>query len=381
MDLQASGYMMNTKSEKRVIIVVTNDLQTDQRVHKVALSLQKTGFEPCLLGVLRPKSLPIQREYRVRRLFLFFQSSFLFYAEYNIRLFFLLLFSRFDIVLSNDIDTLPASFFAAKIRRKAIVFDAHELFPEVPELVGRPFVKKVWESIESLILPHIQYAYTVCQPIADIYRNKFKINMRVVRNAPMKSSMPVLTKKPYDFDGKKMILYQGAVNVGRGIEWVIDAMPYLDNVVYCIAGTGDIYDEIKFKIDTMGLNDRVILLGRIPFEELYKYTFSADLGLCLLENRGLNYYYSLPNRVFDFALANVPILATDFPEIRNVVEKYKLGVLVSNYSPQFLAQEIVKILDNSTAFTGKDNIFAFVKDELCWENEERTLQDVFSTLR
>jgi glycosyltransferase involved in cell wall biosynthesis len=372
---------MENIGKKRVVwVVVTNDLVTDQRVNKVSLTLQKVGFEPRLLGIMSRKNTSIQRGYPVHRMKMLFHKSFFFYAEYNIRLFFKLLFSKFDVVLANDTDTLVGAYLAARFRRKPIVFDAHELFPEVPELVGRPFVKRIWELIEQLIIPRIKYGYTVCQPIADIYREKFNIEMGVVRNAPMLTLMPHLDEKPYDFGGKKMILYQGAVNVGRGIEWVIDAMPYLDNVVYCIAGSGDVFEEIEAKIERMNLQDRVILLGRIPMEELYRYTVSADLGLCLLENRGLNYYYSLPNRIFDFALAGVPILATDFPEIRNVVESYHLGALTSSSEPVDLAREIMKILNESEHLIRKNDIFAQQREQLSWENEEKVIFDLFNKL-
>lgn len=363
---------------KKVWVVVTNDLQTDQRVNKVCLSLMNAGFQPTLLGVLHSNSLPVSRPYRTQRMRMIFKKTFFFYAEYNLRIFFKLIFSKFDMVLANDTDTLLASFLASRIRRKTIVFDAHELYTEVPELVNRPFVKRFWQSIEDLVLPHIRYAYTVCKPIADIYHNRYGIDMQIVRNAPMRTNFPEQNTKTIHFEGKKMILYQGAVNIGRGIEWVIDAMPLLDDVVFCIAGDGDSMEEIRAQIIRKNVADRVILLGRIPLEKLYYYTVSADLGLCLLENMGLNYYYSLPNRIFDFAQAGVPVLATDFPEIRNVVEKYHLGDLVSDYRPEYLADCIVKILNDDTYLSKKDDIFANARRELCWEREEENLLTIFS---
>ncbi|MDD2799098.1 MAG: glycosyltransferase [Bacteroidales bacterium] len=365
---------------KRVWVAVTNDLHTDQRVNKVCLSLQNAGFEPILIGVLRSNSSKLERGYATRRMRIVFQKTFLFYAEYNIRLFFKLLFSKFDIVIANDTDTLLATFCASKLRGKTIVFDAHELFTEVPELVGRPFVKRIWQCIEDAILPHIKYAYTVCQPIAEIYKKKNGINMQVVRNAPFRSDDTVNQVPRLTFSGKKMILYQGAINIGRGIEWIIDAMPFIDNAVFCIAGDGDIVPEIKHKIVEMKLQEKVILLGKIPLEELQEYTYSANLGVCLLENRGLNYYYSLPNRVFDFAQAGIPILATDFPEIRNVVAKYQIGELINEYEPKYLAQIIEKMLDSWHIDSQKQTIFAKAKQDLCWEKEELVLLSLFSQI-
>jgi len=366
--------------KKRVYIAVTNDLQTDQRVHKVCQTLLNAGYEPRLIGILKSNSKPLSRPYRVERFPMIFSRSCLFYAEYNIRLFFYLLASKADIILANDTDTLLAAYCAASLRRKPIVFDAHELYTEVPELVNRKVVKKIWQSIENLILPHIKYAYTVCQPIADIYKRRNGIQMSVVRNAPFLQKPCPESKKTLSFPGKKILLYQGAINVGRGIEWVIDAMPHIPNAVFCIAGDGDILEQIRQQISDKKLEDKVVLLGRISLEELHKYTCSADLGISLLENRGLNYYYSLPNRIFDFVQAGVPVLATDFPEIRSIVEQYKIGVLTTDYSPENLASTIQSTLDYWENKADKHQIFDRAKKELCWENEEKTILNLFNKI-
>ncbi|MDP4271321.1 MAG: glycosyltransferase [Bacteroidota bacterium] len=368
-------------SKKIIKVVVTNDLHTDQRVHKVCFSLLKHGFEPQLTGIFRPFSQPIKRIYHTERFEMRFQKTALFYAEYNIKLFFKLLFGKFDIILSNDTDTLPAAFLAARLKKKPIVFDAHELFTEVPELVHRPVIKRVWKSFEDVILPKIKYAYTVCQPIADIYNKRYGLKMGVVRNAPLTRNSSIKTPKRFTFEGKKMLLYQGAVNVGRGLEWVIDAMPYLNNVVFCIAGDGDITQEITDRILRLGLQDKVLMMGKIPFEELYNYTISADLGISLLENRGLNYYYSLPNRIFDFVQAQVPVLATDFPEIRNVVEAYQIGTLIDHYEPQYLAGVIQNMLSEWENKPDKKAIFEKAQADLCWEKDEETLIGIFNSIQ
>lgn len=365
--------------KRQIWVAVTNDLVTDQRVNKVCLSLEKAGYVPHLIGVEHYHSTDVKRSYATYRMKMIFSKTALFYAEYNVRLFLKLLFTKFDLVVSNDTDTVLACFLAAKLRRKPIVFDAHELYPEVPELAHRPMVKKTWELIERLTLKQIKRGYTVCQPIADIYQRKYNIEMKVVRNAPMSN-----VAKPVDnylsFTGKKMILYQGAVNIGRGIEWMIDAMPLLDDIVFCIAGDGDICQELKNRVNQQGLHDRVFFLGKIPFEELSSYTQLAQLGISLLENRGLNYYYSLPNRIFDFVHADVPVLATDFPEIRSVVEGYGIGRVIDNHTPEYIATTIREMLNEWESKSNKQEIFDKAKRELCWENEEKTLLSVYQQL-
>ncbi|MDR3219550.1 MAG: glycosyltransferase [Dysgonamonadaceae bacterium] len=359
----------------RITVSVTNDLVTDQRVHKVCTTLSQNGYDVKLVGRRFKDSKPLLRSYQTFRMRLLFNRSAFFYAEYNIRLFFYLLFAKTDIYLSNDTDTLPANYLAAKIRHKPMVFDAHEMFPEVPEVTGRKFVKAIWTSIEDRIFPQLKNTYTVCRSIADIYNRKYGINMQVVRNIPPAGQARYTSRFPEEkAQEKKMILYQGAVNLGRGIESMIDAMPYLDDCLFYVVGDGDVLTELKEKVKRMNLNDKVIFTGRIPFEKLPDYTACADVGINLLENKGLNYYYSLPNRIFDYIRQNIPILACDFPEVRNIVAQYGIGILTDNYEPQNLAFLVEKLIAEGKNTAG----FEAANADLTWENESQTLLKIMA---
>jgi glycosyltransferase involved in cell wall biosynthesis len=242
------------------------------------------------------------------------------------------------------------------------------MFPEVPEVVDRKFLRLFWTKIEDWIFPRLKYSYTVCQSIATVYNNKYHLNMQVVRNIPFAGQLPV-SQPPFDAKGKKILLYQGAVNVGRGIEWIIDAMPYLNDFIFYVVGDGDITGKLKDKVNNLNLNDRVVFTGRVPFEKLSAYTECADIGVNLLENRGLNYYYSLPNRIFDYIRKNVPVLASDFPEVRNIVAHYNIGKLVDNTDPLFLANAVKQLIAQGKNDAG----FSAANAELTWENESKTL--------
>jgi glycosyltransferase involved in cell wall biosynthesis len=360
---------------KRILIAVSNDLVTDQRVLKVSSSLSNHGYAVFLMGRKRKNTLNSRIAFPHKRFRLLFNQSFLFYAELNIRLFFYLLFSKADIFYANDTDTLPACFLASKIRKKPLIFDAHELFPEIPEIQDRPFVKKFWTKIEDCIFPHLNTSFTVCESIADYYQKKYSINMQVIRNVPHLSESS--TDKQINIPNKKIILYQGAVNMGRGLEWVIDAMPYVENAVLYIIGDGDLLTELKQKVKMLDLESKVIFHGKVSGEELQSYTPSGDIGLCLLENKGLSYYYSLPNRVFAYLHAHVPILASPFPEIVQIVKKHRTGILTDDYEPQELAKTIRDMLDHPMDTAHFDE----VRKLYCWEHEEKILLKAVNSIR
>lgn len=365
---------------KRVVVSVTNDLVTDNRVHKVCTSLSSFGFEILLVGRKLINSETICRIYPTKRFRLIFNKGPLFYAEYNFRLFFFLLFVRVDIMLSNDLDTLYANYLASKFRNKKLVYDSHEYFTEVPELIGRKRTQNIWKKIERRIVPKIKNAYTVCESLANIYNEKYKVSFKVVRNVPLKIVESFSTIDLAILNSKKVILYQGALNIGRGIEKMISAMKYLENSVFVIIGSGDITENLKLLVEKEGVAGKVIFLGRIPFEKLSAYTKLADIGISLEENRGLNYYYSLPNKIFDYIQAGVPVIVSDFPEMKRIIEDYKVGICISENDPEKLAVIIKEILtDEFLQKEWKCNLFKAAED-LCWEKEEKILKKIYEEI-
>ena len=319
--------------------------------------------------------------YATCRMRLLFRRTAFFYAEYNLRLFLLLLFSRADCFYANDTDTLLASTLAARLRRKPLLFAAHELFPDVPELQGRPRVQAVWRWVERRCLPHVSGAFTVCQSVADEYRSRYGIEMTVVRNVP---DTPPAINTSHEVTCPRTLLYQGAVNIGRGVKELIDVLQLLPDCRLVVAGDGDCLADERKHAANVPWGDRVQFLGRVEPDRLHALTSQADLGLCLLQDLGLNYRYSLPNRIADFANAGVPILATDFPEIRRVLERYGTGSLTGplpndpsgdNYSQylESLARDIRQALQYWDTLPADERTRRFTKagEELNWQHEKQ----------
>ena len=368
---------MKKRAKKRIIVSVTNDLVSDNRVHKVCTSLVKMGFKVLLVGRKLPKSLPLkERACQTKRFRLLFIKGPLFYACFNFRLFLFLLFAKFDVLLSNDLDTLPANYLASKLKNKPLVYDSHEYFTEVPELVNRRRVQKIWEWLEKQMLPKLKYAYTVCDSIAEVYRQKYGTPFRVVRNFPMANqSKPALPLKPER--NEKTVLYQGAINVHRGLEQAILAMKYLNNVRFVIAGDGDIKVQLEQLVQQEKLENKVKFLGRMPINELAKITPTADLGLSIEEDVGLNYRFALPNKLFDYIQAEVPVLVTNLPEMAAIVNRYQIGEITGSLEPEKLAAKInLALFDEAKRQKWKDNLKVAAGD-LTWENEEKRLMEIY----
>ncbi|MFO7617483.1 MAG: glycosyltransferase family 4 protein [Bacteroidales bacterium] len=359
---------------KRVILAVTNDLVGDQRVHKVAMSLLKLGHHPVLVGRKLPYSEAVDRPYTCFRLRLPFRSGPLFYACYNFRLLLYLLLVKADIFLANDLDTLPAIFLAGRLRRKRIVYDTHEYFTEVPELVNRPVIRWFWRCIERRIFPRLRVVYTVNDSIAEIYKGLYGVEVKAFPNLPaINRGEPAAGRLPESFAGHPLILYQGAVNVGRGLAEMIRAMVHLPGCRLLVVGSGDILEDLKFMTSRMELSDRIFFAGRVPFNDLAWYTRQAVIGISLEQDIGLNYHFALPNKLFDYLHAGLPVLASDLPESGALVRRVDFGIVVDRFDPEYLAETILGMVnDPDRLAVWRSNALRAAPDYV-WENQEERL--------
>ncbi len=367
---------------RRVIISVVSDLVTDQRVHRTAMALHSKGLKVKLVGRKMRKSLEMpNRPYDFKRFKLGFESGPLFYAFYNIRLFFYLLFNKADVLVTNDLDTLLPNFIVSKLKGSMLFYDSHEYFTEVPELVSRPRIQGFWLAIERYIFPKLRNVFTVNDSIASIYNSKYNVDVKVIRNMPFRSQMKAspLSRKQFGLPSdKKIFLFQGAgINVDRGAEEAIEAISGVENAVLLFIGGGDVIDDMKRNVELLNLQEKVFFLPKQPMEVLYKYTSLADFGLSLDKDSNLNYKYSLPNKLFDYIQAQLPVLASDLPEVRKIVDQYAIGKITPSLSIDDLRNAMKSMVSNESQLAlWKENL-KFAASELCWENEEKKLLAIF----
>ncbi|MDF1575241.1 MAG: glycosyltransferase [Bacteroidales bacterium] len=355
---------------KRAYISVINDLATDQRISRVAKLLAGQGFEVTCIGRRLPQSPDLLHSpFRLRRYRMLFTGGPLLYTFFNLRLLITLLLARKpELLVSNDLDTLPANFIVSRIRRVPLIYDSHELFTQVPELIQRKRVQSIWKWIERMMLPKLRYAVTVNYSIATIYRRLYGTRFRVVRNVPERLKHTPLQK----IKGKQRqrIIYQGSLNVGRGLELMIDAMQYLDHVLFLVVGSGDIENILMQRVAQKQLGDRVEFRGRVAPEDLLLLTCQSDLGISLEEDLGLSYRYSLPNKLFDYIQCGIPVLCSALPEMSRIVDSYGIGITTKERDPEKLAAIIRYMLIERSGGAWKEALQIAASD-LCWENESK----------
>ncbi len=356
---------------QKIILTVTNDLSYDQRMIRIASSLTKGGYQVLLVGRQRPQSIAlVEQIFQQKRLKCWFDKGKLFYIEYNIRLFLFLFFTKYNAVCSIDLDTILAGYYNSKIKRKICIYDAHEYFTELPEVVLRPKTKAVWEWVAQQTIPNIKYAYTVCQSLQKVFAEKYQTPFEVVRNVPFEQKQPT---KYLPLQSPIVLLYQGALNDGRGLEESIKAMQYLDNCELWLAGEGDLSAELRALSQELNLSSKVVFLGYILPQELANITPQCHIGINLLQNKGLNYYYSLANKFFDYIQAGKPSLNMNFPEYAHLIQKHKVGLLLDNLEPETIVKAVQKLQNKPKFYQQLQTNCQAAAKEFVWEKEQKKL--------
>lgn len=362
---------------QKIILTVTNDLAYDQRMQRICGSLSRGGYVVCLVGRKRKSSQELLvADFQQIRLQCYWEHGKLFYLEFNIRLFFFLLSQSFDTLCAVDLDTILPCWAVARLKRKKCVYDAHEYFTEVPEVVDRPLVKGIWEIVARFAIPRMDLCYTVGPQLGNLLSARYHCSFHVIRNLPFASSgEPSLVAQD-----PKIILYQGALNEGRGLEQAITAMQAVRDAELWLVGEGDLSAELRQLSMHLKVMDRVKFLGLVRPHELKAITCRAYIGLNLLENKGLSYYYSLANKAFDYIQAGIPSIQMNFPEYQDLHTLYGFFVLVNTPSSSEIIRAIRQLLDDEIFYTHLQNNCLTARAMLTWEKEEPKLLALYRQL-
>ncbi|MBX2930539.1 MAG: glycosyltransferase [Chitinophagaceae bacterium] len=338
-------------------------------MQRICTSLSKQGYVVTLIGRKLKTSKPLPLfNFSTKRLFCWFHKGILFYIEYNIRLFIYLLWHRFDAYCAIDLDTIIPNYFASIIKGRKRVYDAHELFTEQKEIITRPFIHSVWLSIEKYFVPRFKQGYTVNNFIKEELNRRYKVQYEIIRNIPIKKEYHTTANTQQE----KFIIYQGAVNEGRSFETLIPAMRYIDcRLIIC--GKGNFFEQTKQLITQYNVQDKVILKGYVSPSALDKLTPTALFGLTLFEKTGLNQFYSLANRFFDYMMAGIPQICVGYPEYKTINDKYQIALLVNDTDETTLVQAINKLLNDTTLYQQIKNNCLQARETLNWEMEEEKL--------
>ena len=368
-----------------IAMLVLNNITYDTRVHKEAVSLSRAGYSVTVIGLLDNAS-PSREErngYSILRLKI---RSFkgnpntltqLFrFLEFNLLAVMCILSLHPQVCHAHAIQALPACWLAAIISRCSLIYDSHEFEQgqdfsagsRVPHLM-----QSLWAWPEKLFIHSADKVLTISESLADALVRTYRIEKPlVIMNCPERSiSDSHIFNDKHHVEippGWPVILYQGILSPGRGLLELIQSADYLNDLVLLFVGDGILFHELQRAAQSIVTNVRCTFTGKIAMEELPSLTKQANIGVILTQNTCRNHFYSLPNKLFEYLHAGLPVVGSNLPEIVHIIEENKVGVIVNPQNPQDIATGIKQLLDNNVYNEAKQNTVK-VAEIYNWEKE------------
>jgi len=373
-------------SQGRIAVLVSNDLEFDQRVRKTCTTLQNAGWEPVLIGrrMRRGDASSIDRPYASQRMWLGIPAGPLFYLLLQWGLMRTLRRLAREggckAVWANDLDTLGPAIWAARKWGWFMAYDSHEWFTEAEGLKGKPLRKAIWRAWEKRCFRHLQRMLTVNAAIAEAYRDRYGLEVEVVPNVPEKAAPAVAISRSdmgWPEDAVVLLLQGAFMDKDRGALDAVRAMVHLPECHLALIGAGPEHNAAAGMARKLGVSDRVHVHNRLPFDRLRRCTAAADVGLSLDRPTVDNFRYSLPNELFDYLHAGIPVVCSDLPVAGKLVRDEQMGAIAAmsagNSGDEAIAEAIAGAVREVVSHPPSKEHLSRVAERHHWGAHQRAL--------
>lgn len=362
------------KRKKSVLISFLGNINYDSRCLNLYQSLEQKNFDVNFIGfdwttknLSQLKGKITIKKLNKRKISLPFYLKFAFLL--NVKL----LFNKYDIYFAEDLYTLPFVVLFGKIKRGKIIYDSRELFGYLAGLGEKKKIQGILRFVEKLFINRTDLIIVTGEMDKEFLIKEYKAkNVIILRNFPKYSKIFEVydLRKKFNIPSSTTILiYQGMIHHGRGLRTVFEFLRKNEDYIFFIVGDGSQKNFYENLAAEMKIDHKIIFVGKVPQTELLKYTKGSDIGVSLIENISLSYFYALPNKLFEYIMAEIPCVVSNLPQMDKVIKEYKVGISV--------ALEDLTQLDSALKRISQDIIFreelirncAKASRELNWEKE------------
>ncbi|WP_307599673.1 glycosyltransferase [Priestia megaterium] len=289
---------------------------------------------------------------------------------------------KYDIYHSNDLNTLPQGFICAKLRfkRQYLVYDSHEV-----QTSRTGYDSGVYAKMEAFFINKIDSMIVENHTRAKYNEDLYGFYPNVVYNYPFQPKKR--DQETIDLherlglpENEKILLYQGGIQTGRGLEKLVQAAPLFKEGTLVFIGDGRIKPELERMVAEMKLEDKVKFIPKVPLQDLPKYTKNAYLGFQVLNNVCFNHYSASSNKLFEYIMSDAPVVACDFPEIKKVVEGEHIGLCVDSHDYEEIASAVNQLLRDPVLRATMSNNCKTAKFKYNWENEQLQFLKVYQAI-
>lgn len=383
---------------KKVCMHVRGAVRTDERVMREAISLKGSGFAVTILDIEDDVTRPVEEEIRgihvkhvmrpgwlkpacFKPLRLILSMEKLIYTTVK------LIQTPAEVYHAHDDNALAPCYIAALWHKTPLIFDAHE-FP-LKDVTHRRWLNLLLTHLLTLMMRRCSGIITVSPPIAQEIGKLYHVsNVSLVRNIAIYQK-PLKSNRLRQFlslgSDVQIALYQGNLQDDRSLDTLVRAGTFLEkNIVIVLIGkgVGSTQARLEALIASEGVGDRVKIIPPIPYAELLEWTASADIGLITFSpNYSTSIRLCLPNKLFEYIMAGLPVLASPLDAVEDVLRKYDVGLVVSSLSPVDIGTAIEAMLADRTGLERmRSNALAAAQKELCWERERSQLIRLYQNI-
>lgn len=275
-------------------------------------------------------------------------------------------------IIAGDLYSLPS---AASQSPAKLIYDSREIYTQLAGLKGRPIKQLFWSFIERIFINKASMVVVTADSDSEVLKSIYgDIPCITLKNFPSKKNLPTSPVDLYSILNipqlSPIFLYQGMLHKGRGIEQVIPLLEKFKDAHYVVLGEGPFKIEFEGLSKKFGVQNRVHCLGSIPYSELMNYTAGATIGFSLIESLSESYEHALPNKIFEYAVVGLPVIASNLPEMKNAITKFDLGYCVEFGDEVALTKGVENIL------SGYNNDGFKPNPQLFWESQEDIFIDI-----
>ncbi|MCX7798665.1 MAG: glycosyltransferase [Melioribacter sp.] len=367
------------QTNKKICIAFLGNALNDSRITNLTKSLKEDGCQVSVISFdwFIKKQNIINNEVKVYKLNKS-KFSFFFYLRFAIILIRDLLKQKSDIFFAEDFYTLPFVTTIAKLKKAKVYYNSRELYAYLGGLRNRPILQAIIRTIEKFFIKKVDLVLTTGKMDSKFLESYYKINNTlVIRNIPLYQSPKekVDFRKKYNLPQNSLILlYQGVLLEGRGISLIIKSLKEIEQAYLIIIGEGEQKRNFEKLVEEIAVEERVIFAGAYEHTELINYTAGADIGLALIENISISYYHALPNKLFEYIMAGLPVIVSNLPQMKEIVEFYKVGEVVDIEKGESIVPVIKKWQNNKELLNFyKKNCLSAAK-ELNWQEEYKRVK-------
>ncbi|WP_226618616.1 glycosyltransferase [Cytobacillus firmus] len=289
---------------------------------------------------------------------------------------------RYDIYHSNDLNTLPQGYICAKVRfkKKKLVYDSHEV-----QTSRTGYDNPIYGKLESFLLKKIDTMIVENDTRAKYNQELYGFYPNVIHNYPFKKDERDASVAPLHNmlnlpSNEKLLLYQGGIQTGRGLDKLIQAAPLFKEGTLVLIGDGKIKKDLIKMVEELKLSEKVKFIPKVPLAELPKYTRNAYIGFQVLNNVCFNHYSASSNKLFEYMMSGVPVVACNFPEIKKVVEGEKVGICIDSHNYQEIAEAVNTLLDDEQLRDRFSANCLRAKNKYNWEEEKEHFLQIYKKI-